>query len=50
MQLTKFENKLGKLRVAADHRYLEYDDGTSFFFLGDTAWELFHRLNLEESQ
>ncbi|NBD36238.1 MAG: DUF4038 domain-containing protein [Chloroflexi bacterium] len=36
--------------VAADRRYLEYDDGTPFFYLGDTAWELFHRLNREEAQ
>ena len=50
MQLTKFKNKLGKLRVAANHRYLEYDDGTPFLYLGDTAWELFHRLNREEAQ
>ncbi len=50
MQLTKFKNKQGKLRVAANHRYLEYDDGTPFFYLGDTAWELFHRLNREEAQ
>lgn len=50
MFATKFNNKLGKLRVAANHRYLEYDDGTPFFYLGDTAWELFHRLNREEAQ
>jgi hypothetical protein len=29
--------------------YLEYEDGTPFFYLGDTAWELFHRLNREEA-
>lgn len=29
-------------------RYLAWDDGTPFFYLGDTAWELFHRLNREE--
>jgi hypothetical protein len=39
MQLTKFKNKLGKLRVAANRRYLEYDDGTPFFYLGDTAYD-----------
>lgn len=50
MQSTKFKNKLGKLRVAANHRYLEFDDGTPFFYLGDTAWELFHRLDREEAQ
>lgn len=37
------------LRVAESHRYLEYRDGTPFFYLGDTAWELFHRLNREEA-
>ena len=37
------------LRVTANHRYLEYTDGTPFFYLGDTAWELFHRLNREEA-
>lgn len=50
MQSNKFVNKLGKLRVAANQRYLEFDDGTPFFYLGDTAWELFHRLNREEAQ
>ena len=39
----------GRLRVSANHRYLEYEDGTPFFYLGDTAWELFHRLNREEA-
>src|SRR3989304_7234020 len=39
----------GKLRVSENHRYLEYEDGTPFFYLGDTAWELFHRLNREEA-
>lgn len=29
-------------------RCLAWDDGTPFFYLGDTAWELFHRLNREE--
>jgi hypothetical protein len=35
--------------VAQNQRYLEYHDGTPFFYLGDTAWELFHRLNREEA-
>ena len=39
----------GKLRVTDNHRYLQYEDGTPFFYLGDTAWELFHRLNREEA-
>ncbi len=50
MQSARFQNKLGKLRVSANRRYLEFDDGAPFFYLGDTAWELFHRLNFEEAQ
>lgn len=50
MQSTPYQNKLGRLRVAANQRYLEFDDGTPFFYLGDTAWELFHRLTLDEAQ
>ena len=37
------------LRVADDGRHLVYEDGTPFFWLGDTAWELFHRLDREEA-
>jgi hypothetical protein len=29
-------------------RYLQQPDGTPFFYLGDTAWELTHRLTREE--
>ena len=35
--------------MADDHRHLVHADGTPFFYLGDTAWELFHRLNREEA-
>lgn len=38
-----------KLNVSENHRYLIRDDGTPFFWLGDTAWELFHRLDREEA-
>jgi hypothetical protein len=38
-----------RLRVSDNGRYLEYDDGRPFFYLGDTAWELFHRLNRQEA-
>ncbi len=37
------------LRVSENGRHLEYADGAPFFYLGDTAWELFHRLNREEA-
>jgi len=38
-----------KLKVSENRRYLQYEDGKPFFYLGDTAWELFHRLNREEA-
>jgi Protein of unknown function (DUF4038)/Putative collagen-binding domain of a collagenase len=38
----------GPLRVSKNHRFLEHRDGTPFLYLGDTAWELFHRLARED--
>lgn len=38
-----------RLQVSTNHRYLQHADGRPFFYLGDTAWELFHRLNREEA-
>lgn len=37
------------LQVHEGKRFLKKEDGTPFFWLGDTAWELFHRLNREEA-
>ncbi len=31
------------LKVSANRRFLVREDGKPFFYLGDTAWELFHR-------
>ncbi|WP_372635495.1 glycoside hydrolase family 140 protein [Cohnella sp.] len=42
------ENRL-RLQVSKNKRYLEREDGTPFFWLGDTAWQLFHKLNREEA-
>ncbi len=39
-----------KLVVSANGRYLQHENGDVFFYLGDTAWELFHRLNNEETE
>lgn len=36
------------LRVSKNRRFLVKEDGSPFFWLGDTAWELFHRLGREE--
>ena len=33
----------GPLKVSPNHRFLVRADGTPFFWLADTAWELFHR-------
>ncbi len=38
-----------KLQVSESKRYLETTDGKPFLWIGDTAWELFHRLNREEA-
>lgn len=37
------------VRVSENGRYLVKQDGKPFFYLGDTAWELFHRLDREEA-
>lgn len=38
----------GPLRVSENKHFLVYANGTPFFYLGDTAWEIFHRLNRED--
>lgn len=42
--------KTPALKVGEDRRHLVTSDGRAFFYLGDTAWELFHRLNREEAE
>jgi hypothetical protein len=41
--------KVGDLKVSLNRRFVTYADGSPFFYLGDTAWELFHRLTREEA-
>jgi hypothetical protein len=41
--------KMQSLKVSSNNRFLVYEDGKPFFYLGDTAWELFHRLTLKEA-
>ena len=38
------------LKVSDNRRFLVHDNGTPFFYLGDTAWELLHRCTLEETE
>jgi len=40
----------GKLMVSENHHFLVFEDGTPFFYLGDTAWELFHRLSKKDAE
>ena len=37
-----------QLRVSANGRYFVDQDGKPFFYLGDTAWLLFQRLDRQE--
>ena len=37
-----------QISISDNHRYL-LRNGKPFFWLGDTAWELFHRLNKEQA-
>jgi hypothetical protein len=39
----------GRLQTTANHRYLEFEDGTPFFYLGDTAWTLLNRATRVEA-
>jgi len=49
-QGTSVDLKHGKLKISENKRFLIHEDGTPFFYLGDTGWELFHRLNKEETE
>ena len=42
------QNVSAQFSVSSNHRYL-LKEGKPFFWLGDTGWELFHRLNREEA-
>lgn len=40
----------GDLKVTSDGHYLVHEDGTPFFFMADTAWQLFTRVNKENTE
>src|SRR6185436_8797998 len=42
------QNLLAQFTVSSNHHYL-LKEGRPFFWLGDTGWELFHRLDREEA-
>lgn len=39
-----------RLKISDNRRFITYDDGKPFFYLADTAWELFHRLDRAQAQ
>jgi len=41
---------LPRIRVSDNRRFLVTESGEPFFWLGDTAWQLFHRSSLEEAE
>src|SRR4028119_527019 len=43
------EAALPQLKVSENKRFLVTTGNKPFFYLGDTAWELFHRLNREQA-
>ena len=40
---------LKRIRVSNNKRFLVTQDGKPFFYLADTAWELFHRTDREQA-
>jgi hypothetical protein len=48
LQILVSGQELPLLKVSENKRYLETLDNKPFFWLGDTAWELIHRLTREE--
>jgi hypothetical protein len=40
---------LPRLKVSENHRFLVTEQGKPFFYLADTAWEIFHRADREEA-
>lgn len=47
--LARTAEALPRLKVSDNRRFLITEKGEPFFWLGDTAWELFHRLNRQEA-
>ena len=41
---------LPRIHVSENRRFLVTESGEPFFWLGDTAWELFHRSTVEEAE
>jgi hypothetical protein len=44
------KKRLPALKVSENHRYLVDENGNPFFWLGDTGWLLFTKLNREDAE
>jgi len=42
--------RMTRLKVSDNRRFMVKEDGAPFFYLGDTAWELFHRATREDAE
>jgi hypothetical protein len=49
LEATAAERELPRLRASENKRFLVTTAGRPLFWLGDTAWELFHRLDREQA-
>lgn len=47
--LGSYSIAVAQFSISSNQRYL-LKDGKPFFYMGDTAWELFHRLNREQAE
>lgn len=43
-------SRIQNLKISGNKRFLTYEDGSPFFWLGDTAWELFHKLDRTDAE
>ena len=41
--------KILLLKISDDQKFIVKEDGTPFFWMGDTAWELFHKLSRDDA-
>ncbi len=42
--------KTGRVVVSSNKRFLQYEDGRPFFWLGDTGWLMFQKLDRDETE
>lgn len=49
LSFTGYFFSFSQIQVSSNQKYLQTKEGKPFFWLGDTDWELFHRLTREEA-